>query len=60
LIEELQCHPVGLLAADLLGKMGHLSRPAFPELRRIIDSEVRLVQLAAIDEWVDLDELPVW
>lgn len=56
LLEELRCRPAGLLAADCLGEMGHRAQTAIPALRRIIDSEVRLVDIGTDDDWVDEDE----
>jgi HEAT repeat protein len=56
LLEELRCRPAGLLVADCLGEMGHRAQAAIPALRRIIDSEVRLVEIGAYDDWVDQDE----
>ena len=56
LLEELRCRPAGLLVADCLGEMGHRARGAIPALRRIIDSEVRLVEGGTYDDWVDKDE----
>lgn len=56
LLEELRCRPAGLLVADCLGEMGRLAPAAMPALRRIIDSEVRLVESGALEDWVDEDE----
>jgi HEAT repeat protein len=56
LLEELRCRPAGLLVADCLGEMGHGAQAAIPALRRIIDSEVRLVEGGDYDHCVDEDE----
>ncbi len=56
LLGELQCYPAGLLAAECLGEMGRLAQPALPELQRIVASELRLVELGSLDDWIELDE----
>jgi HEAT repeat protein len=56
LLEELRCRPTGLLAADCLGDMGRTARDAIPALRRIIDSERRLIEGGLADTWIDEDE----
>jgi hypothetical protein len=53
-LEELQCRPVGLLAAELAGEMR--AAAAVPILQRIVNSETRLVRTGAHDSWIDQDE----
>ena len=56
LLEELRCRPAGLLAADCLGSMGGAAHAAAPALKRIVDSETRLVEMGSYDDWIDQDE----
>jgi hypothetical protein len=56
LLAELRCRPAGVLAADCLGEMGRHARAAVPALRRVIDSETRLVEIGSYTDWIDSDE----
>ena len=56
LIEELRCRPVGLLAADCLGDMGRSAKSAIPALKKIVESEVRLVEIGSYNDCIDEDE----
>jgi HEAT repeat protein len=56
LIEELRGRPASLLAIECLGEMGSLARAAIPALRRIVDSEERLITSSTMDDLVWDDE----
>lgn len=54
--DELKCRPAGLLVLDCLGDMGSAAQEVIPTLRQIIASEVRLVEVGSMNEWIDEDE----
>lgn len=56
LLAELHCRPTGVLAAECLGEMGRQALAAVPALRRVVDSETRLVEIGSYTDWIDSDE----
>jgi hypothetical protein len=56
LLAEFRCRPTGVLAAECLGEMGRHARAAVPALRRVIESETRLVEIGSYNDWIDSDD----
>ena len=54
--EEIQCRPAGLLVLDCLGNMGSAAKTDLPTLQHIVDSELRLVEIGSLTDWIDEDE----
>jgi HEAT repeat protein len=55
-LEELKPHGESAEIMGCLAEMGSQASAAIPELRRIIESEARVVEIASIDDWIERDE----